>query len=341
MKYSIGYQLPDELDTTFEICQDFSHHISDVFFSWGTEPNGRSPLGSESQREEIEKIQTKELKKIKEMGKTLTLLLNANCYGESGASFELKERVIGIVERLRGELGLDFITTASPFVADVLKEKYGSDIHIKASVNMRIGSIAAMKQLAGSFDSFYIKKEVNRDFEKIKELRLWCENNGKKIHMLANSGCLTDCAFQTFHDNLIAHQKPDGDYGTDTGYPAPCHKYLKSLKGMDGITEFMRSNWVRPEEIQLYEDYFDEIKLATRMHSRPRMVVAAYCRGRFSGNLLDLTEPSYSKLFSGYVIDNTLIPKDWFAIASVCSKKCENCNVCANALKSSLVKYMV
>ena len=331
--------MPDELDTTFDLCCDFSEHISDVFFSWSTEPNGRSPLGTESQKEQIEKTQTDELRKIKDMGKTLTLLLNANCYGEDGASLRLKTRVLDIVERLRGELGIDYITTASPFIADVLKEKYAEDIHIKASVNMRIGSVTAMKQLASSFDSFYVKKEVNRDFEKIRELSQWCKENGKKLHMLANSGCLTDCAFQTFHDNLIAHQKPDGDYGLDVGYPAPCHKYLKSLQGMDGMTEFMRSNWVRPEEIHLYEEYFDEVKLATRMHSRPRMVVAAYCRGRFSGNLLDLTEPSYSKLFRGYVIDNTLIPKDWFSLASNCKKNCENCYVCENALKSSLVKY--
>lgn len=341
MKYSIGYQLPDELDTMYDICADFSEHISDVFFSWGTEPNGRSPLGTESEREQIEKIQTEELRKIKDMGKTLTLLLNANCYGEDGASIKLKERVLGLTERLRGELGIDYVTTASPFVADVLKEKYGSDIHIKASVNMRIGTISAMKQLSRSFDSFYVRKEVNRDFEKLAELSEWCSKNGKKLHMLANSGCLTDCAFQTFHDNLIAHQKPDGDYGLDVGYPAPCHKYLSSLDGMDGITEFMRSNWVRPEEIHLYDKYFDEVKLATRMHSRPRMVIAAYARGRFSGNLLDLTEPSYSRLFKGYVIDNTLIPKEWFTLASNCGKKCENCSVCANALKCSLVKYMV
>lgn len=341
MRYSIGYQLPDELDTTFDICQDFSEHISDVFFSWGTEPNGRSPLGTEDEKEIIEKVQLEELKKIKDMGKTLTLLLNANCYGEDGASLKLKERILGIVERLRGELGIDYITTASPFIANILKEKYAQDIHIKASVNMRIGTVAAMKQLSDSFDSFYVRKEVNRDFEKIKELSEWCQKHGKKLHMLANSGCLTDCAFQTFHDNLIAHQKPDGDYGLDVGYPAPCHKYLKSLEGMDGMTEFMRSNWVRPEEIHLYEEYFDEVKLATRMHSRPRMVVAAYCRGKFSGNLLDLTEPSYSRLFRGYVIDNTLIPDEWFKLASNCKKNCEKCYVCQNALKSSLVKYTV
>lgn len=339
MKYSIGYQLPDEFDTTLDICKDYSDHISDVFFSFGNEPNGRSPLGREDEKELIEKIQLNELKSIKILGKTLTLLLNANCYGEDGSSLKLKNHIYSLIEYLNENLGIDYVTTASPFVADVLKEKYGDKIHIKASVNMRIGSVTAMKQLQDSFDSYYIKKEVNRNFDKIKELSDWCRENNKKIHILANSGCLTDCAFQTFHDNLIAHQKPGGDYGLNVGYSAPCHKYLKSLDGMDGITEFMRSNWIRPEEVHLYEDYFSEMKLATRMHSRPRMVIAAYCRQRFKGNLLDLTEPSYSKLFKGYVIDNTLIPSDWFSYASTCRKNCENCHVCENALKSSLVKY--
>ncbi|MBQ4515364.1 MAG: hypothetical protein II978_01095 [Clostridia bacterium] len=339
MKYSIGYQLPDELDTTLEICKDFNEHISDVFFSWGNEPNGRSPLGRDDEKEIIEKVQLEELKSIKSLGKTLTLLLNANCYGEDGASLKHKNHILGLVKYLKENIDIDYITTASPFIADVLKEKYGNDIHIKASVNMRIGSVSAMRQLKSSFDSFYIKKEINRDFDKIKELDGWCKANGKKLHMLANSGCLTDCAFQTFHDNLIAHQKPDADYGLNVGYPAPCHKYLKSLDGMDGITEFMRSNWIRPEDIHHYEEHFDEVKLATRMHSRPRMVIAAYCREKFKGNLLDLTEPSYSQLFKGYVIDNTLIPKEWFKLSTECKKKCDECNVCKNALKSSLVKY--
>lgn len=341
MKYSIGYQLPDEFDTTFDICNDYADYISGVFFSWGNEPNGRSPLGTEREREEIEKIQLSELKRIKFLGKKLTLLLNANCYGEYGASDKLKKHIIGLVDMLKTEAGIDYVTTSSPFIADVLKEKYDDDIRIKASVNMKIGSVASMKQLSSSFDEFYIKKDINRNFQEIEKLSNWCREHGKKLNILANSGCLTECAFQTFHDNLIAHQKIEYDDGLNIGYPAPCHKYLSSLDCFESMTQFMQSNWIRPEEIYLYEKYFDEVKLATRMHSRPRMVIAAYCRGSFKGNLLDLTEPSYSKLFKGYVIDNTLVSKDWFNFASSCNKQCEDCNVCENVLKSALVKYKI
>ena len=61
MKYSIGYQLPDDLDTTYDLCVDFAEKISDVFFSWGNEPNGRSPLGTDEVREEIENERRNEI----------------------------------------------------------------------------------------------------------------------------------------------------------------------------------------------------------------------------------------------------------------------------------------
>ena len=338
MRYSIGYQLPDALDSTLEICKDYRDHINDVFFSFGTEPSGRSPLGTAGEKETIEALQLEELAQIKALGIGLTLLLNANCYGSEATSQNLKDRTIALVDKLQQAVGIDSVTTASPFVADVLKNAY-HDLQITASVNMRVGSITAMKQLSGSFDGFYVKKEVNRDFAKLKQMHAWCEANGKKLHMLANSGCLTDCAFQTFHDNLIAHQRPEEDPGVSMGYPAPCHRYLAGLPVQEGLAEFMRGNWVRPEEIALYEPYFDVVKLATRMHARPRMVVAAYCRGRFKGNLLDLTEPSYSHLFRGYVVDNTRIPKPWFSMASGCGKRCEDCHVCENAIRQATVRY--
>lgn len=340
MKYSIGYQLPDEYYSTLEICEDYSEHISDVFFAYGNEPSGRFPLGDEQDLEIITEQQLKELAEIKKMGKKLTLLLNANCYGEEAASTALRDRIVSLCYMLGEKLGIDAVTVASPFVAQVIKSEFGSSLKIKASVNMRIGSIRAMKQLADSFDGFYLKKELNRNFEAIEELKGWCERSGKELYMLANSGCITDCAYQTFHDNLIAHQKYGGSYdGLNVGYPAPCHKLLKSYGLTGGLCEFLGTGWVRPEQIHFYEKYFEEIKLATRMHSRPEMVVAAYCRGKFSGNLLDLTEPSFSHLFKGYVLDNSLIRDGQFERLFNCNHDCDKCGACESIVKKALVKY--
>ena len=338
MKFSIGYQLPDEYTSFPEICREYGEKISDVFFSWGNEPSGRFPLGTEKELPSIIECQTAELSEIKRLGKKLTLLLNANCYGEAAASEEFGKRIVSLASELYDKLSIDAVTTASPFIAEILKREFGNTLKIKASVNMRIGSVKAMRQL-GDFDGFYVKKELNRSLHAIAELKNWCQDNGKELYMLANSGCITDCAYQTFHDNMIAHQTlDDAKHGTGTGYSAPCHKLLKSFGLIGGVSEFMGAGWIRPEEIHLYEPYFDEIKLATRMHSRPEMIIAAYCRGRFRGNLLDLTEPSFSSLFRGYVLDNTLISNDAALKLFNCDHRCDRCGTCENIVRSALVR---
>jgi hypothetical protein len=100
----------------------------------------------------------------------------------------------------------------------------------------------------------------------------------------------------------------------------------------------MGAGWIRPEEIHLYEPYFDEIKLATRMHSRPEMIIAAYCRGRFRGNLLDLTEPSFSSLFRGYVLDNTRVSEEDIMKLFGCDHRCDRCGACEAIVRSALVR---
>ncbi len=342
MQYAIGYQLPDEYNSVYELCRDYTDHVSEVYFSFSDEPSCRATLTGKTpaETEAIRQLQLEELREIKKLGKRLTLLYNANCYGAAATSVSLERHVVERTDFLKKELMIDAVTTTSPFLAEVLKRAYGNALQIRASVNMRIGSIQAMEQLAECFDGYYLQKEYNRDLRQIEVLKNWCDANGKQLHILANSGCMQNCAFQTFHDNLIAHKVgEDTTEVVSTGFSAPCHKFLHGLGPEQGITRFLQSNWIPPEEVHRYEPYFSEMKLATRMHARPRMVLAAYCRGRFSGNVLDLTEPSYSVLFRGYVLDHTKIPKDWFTRALSCSKDCTRCSLCHEAVQNAVFRY--
>lgn len=64
----------------------------------------------------------------------------------------------------------------------------------------------------------------------------------------------------------------------------------------------------------------DVVKLATRQHDRPRMVIGAYASGRFDGNLTMLMEPNFSSLFGRESwIDNRRFPDDWFGTAADCA----------------------
>ncbi len=74
------------------------------------------------------------------------------------------------------------------------------------------------------------------------------------------------------------------------------------------------------------------MKLATRMHSRPRLVLHAYANARHHGNLLDLLEPAFSTLLAPHWIDNDAFPQDWFQRTSTCHAACHRCTYCADTL---------
>lgn len=339
MKYSIGYWLPNEFDSTVDVCRDYMQHISNVYFSFANEKSGRLPLCGANDLKSIEGVQLDELRKIKDMGKSLTLLLNASCYGEGAVSISLMEHILNICKRLKQTVDIDRVTTTSPFIAEVVKGHFGNDINVIASVNMRIGSIKAMEQLQHYFDGYYLAKECNRNSLLLNELLDWCEQNEKQAFLLANSGCIPHCAFQAFHDNLVSHQ--DVSYRDDTswlGLPSPCHRFISSMKPADGLAYFLAGSWIRPEDIRHLEGRFNEIKLATRMHASPRRIISAYVRGRYKGNLLDLTEPSFSRDFPYTVLDNTLIPDDFFDTVSSCDKKCSSCSYCKKCAAISTLK---
>ena len=338
MKYSIGYQLPDEFESVVDLCRDYHGSISNVYFSWADEKSGRLPLCSERDADAVKTVLLRELKEIRVMGKTLTLLLNANCYGEEAVSQAFRDRILFLCEYLKKEVDIGRVTTTSPFAADVISSHFRGEIKVIASVNMRVGTIRAMEQLSDYFDGFYMAKECNRNPKKIEELKAWCDRHGKALCILANSGCMPYCGFQTFHDNLVAHQGADSIIDDSWGgLPSPCHKYFRSMKKEDAMAYFLQGTWVRPEDTHYYEPYFSEMKLATRMHGRMRMIVGAYARGSYRSNLLDLTEPSFSRDLKGVVLDNTRVTKGFFEHILGCDKNCEVCDFCKKTAQNAAV----
>ena len=177
MRYTIGYQLPDELDSTFALCRDFSDAISGVYFSLPGAPSARSVIDPACGEEMFE-----ELKGIAGLQKRLILLYNANCYGAHATSADFRARILADLDFAQRELGVSDVTTASPFVAGVIKDAY-PHVQVCASVNMRIGSIPAM-QLLTDFDAFYLQRELLYDFERIAILKRWCDAHGKTLRLI-------------------------------------------------------------------------------------------------------------------------------------------------------------
>lgn len=336
LKFAVGYQLKKN-DTFIDMICESSSNIYEVYFSMPGIANGRNSRNIDLSLTDYEyqSLLEKDLQKFSQNNIDLNLLLNAECYGKYAQSRFFFNKIGDTVDYLLSHYNLKSVTTTSPLIAKFLKQNF-SDIDVRASVNMEIGTTEGLEYIAEYFDSFYAKRECNKDFNQLKKLRSWCDNNGKKLFGLANSGCLNYCSAHTFHDNLVAHENEIAEMDNAYQFEGQCRLFLKDIEKREKWLSI--SNFIRPEDIYLYEGFFDGIKLATRVNKKPEKILEAYIKGSYNGNLPEIMEPDHSALFYPNVVDNKKIAKDFAIKTATCNKNCDTCGYCKKVLSDSLIR---
>ena len=326
MKFSVGYQVKTD-DTFVSYITKHASDISEVYFSWGDFASGRNKMtvNSNLSPEAALEKQKCDIEKIAKQGIKLNLLFNANCYGENSLSREFFNSVGDTVDFIISNYGLQSVTTASPVIARFIKNNF-ENIKTRTSINMEIGTKEGAEYLFDYYDGFYLKREYNRNFKFIKEFKEFLNSNGKTLHCLANSGCLNYCSARTFHDNLVAHETELMKQDNAIIFKSACSEFLKS--GNNKRRFFEVTNFIRPEDVYLYEDLFDCLKLATRVSKIPERTVEAYINRSYRGLITDLLEPDNAFYMFPYVLENRFIPKDFGVITGNCDKNCDKCGYC-------------
>ena len=252
MKYIVGYPIKENKAFLSDIINS-KDSISEVYFSWGDLPNGRSALSTDEAQTsfEIQQRQASDLKLLSSEGVKLNMLFNANCYGKDSQSRAFFYKIGNLIDYIQREFGLSSVTTGSPLIAKFVKENF-EGIDVRASVNMEIGSIEGISYVSGFFDSFYVKRELNRNLPMLLKLRRWCDDNGKQMYLLANSGCLNNCSAHIFHDNLVAHEAEISAMDNGYQFRGVCWDFLSDKQNLEKWLQ--RTNFIRPEDIELYDD---------------------------------------------------------------------------------------
>ena len=284
MKYSVGYQpLSGWIDSIVESAR----FVQDVYFSAASMPSGRLAVSDESR-------QLDDIGRLADAGLRLGLLFNANCYGSKALSKEFFSQVGMTVERFSAGGSLKSVTTTSPVVAKFVKDNF-PELETRASVNMEIGTVEGMEYLADVFDGYYLKRELNRDLSAVRTIKDWCDANGKKLYILANSGCLNHCSSHVFHDNLVAHEQEIAKEDNGYCYRGTCWKWLSDPGNRAKWRA--RTNWIAPEDVKNYEGLCAAMKLATRINVNPTRVLLSYAAGEHLGDIRDLLEPNHAELW--------------------------------------------
>lgn len=307
----------------------FHENIYEVYFSWGDIPNGRGLSAEALHLAPFEAMnrQLFELESLSKKGINLNLLLNGNCYGRQSLSRSFFNKIGNVIESLSGRINLRSVTTASPMIAKFVKNNF-PELKARASVNMGIGSAQGMDYVSEYFEGYYMQRELNRNLEAIKHLKKWCDDNGKELYMLANSGCLNHCSVHNFHDNLVAHEQEIMGMDNAFDFRGVCHDYL--AKKEKQVSVIRDTNFVRPEDLYLYEPYFPAIKLASRSNRNPATLLEAYVTRKYIGNITGLLEPDHAEALYPVILENSKFPLEFAERVLSCDKNCTQCDFCHN-----------
>lgn len=325
MRFSIGYQTNEQLKKSILRHPDV---IREVYFPWGKFPTGRGVFAGFEAQKQLEM----DLRDYMDAGLSLNWLLNGNCFGRYAQSRILFQEIGDQAQYLINRFSLTSMTTASPLIARFLKNNFPK-LEIRASVNMEIGTPEGVEYLLPWFDGFYLKREYNYDLVRLKQMRKFTLDHGKKLYLLANSGCLNYCSARTFHDNLVAHQHEIAEMDNALDFHGVCHLFLNDPANRTRLLE--HTSFIRPEDASEFEPYCDGLKLATRTNRNPTDVTEAYAAASWHGNILDLTEPAFSGHFYPEILANDRIPATWLKHRLRCRKNCDRCDYCARIQKQA------
>lgn len=340
IKFSVGYPCYTPI-SFYDNIFPYLDSIGEVYFGWSNFSTGRATFEKDPRYNQ--ELLISDLKKFNKKGIALNLLLNGNCYGARAISVSLKDEVIDIIKEVTEFVSINSVTVASPYLAHIVKTNF-PDIDVRASVNMWIDGVGGMSQCKDIFDSFYVKRDYNYCINEIKEEKLWCEENGKRLYLLANSGCLPNCSYHTFHDNMVSHSKDLEKQIKDNDFePFVCRKII-SLE--ENRYMLLSGNLIRPEDVCNYAGLVDGVKLATRIHPYPSILIRSYVKGEWDGNLTELTEPGFADLLGPYKLKNSALPKDFWISKTNCKRAynrgvthyCKDCGYCSNAYNKILYR---
>lgn len=228
--------------------------------------------------------------------------LNLSCFDNKEFTEEGKTELINELRKLVS-LGITNFTVALPSIVDILEKEF-PEVDVTLSIICGVDSLSKMKHFCSykNIKNIYIHEKVYRQMSLMKELTDIAHKFNKKVGVIVNSFCLSDCPFRAYHYNFGAHATMGSSYIIPEYYGSKC-----ALMKIGDKRNVLNAPWIRPDDIQRYIDIgIDRFKISGReMHSNNAdmfKVLETYNSKKFEGNLAELfmcfTKCAYSEIFN-------------------------------------------
>lgn len=229
---------------------------------------------------------------IRARGMRFNYLLNATCLDNREFSRAGRNRIRRLLDWI-SEAGADTVTLGLPQLVTLVKKEY-PHLRVAITTNVMADNLERVRYWEewGADQITLSYTDLNRDFG---ELRRIAAHARCEIVLLCNLICRRFCPFQSLHANFHSHASQSGHGGGR--FPLDFYCLHCAAHSFTEPVEILRSPWIRPEDLALYEAAgLRRFKLAERGLRTPELarIVRAYTERRYDGNLLDLI-PSLSK----------------------------------------------
>lgn len=214
-------------------------------------------------------------------------IMNSPCLDNMEFTRRGQKRITSILNRLI-DAGVDIVTVSNPFLMEIIKTRFP---HLKVSISVfafvdDLQKVRYWENLGA--DSITLNSIlINRDFDTLKKIRA---SSRCELTIMVNQCCVQSCNLSApYHALTISHASqmhhPSGGFMID-------YCFLRcSLMRMSEPLNFIKADWVRPEDLRLYEEMgYERFKIIERTAPTDVLVqrVKAYASRRYDGNFYDL-----------------------------------------------------
>jgi collagenase-like PrtC family protease len=280
---------PDFIDQLHALNQEFSASGGRIAEIYGSFQEGAFNSARPSKylpavnREQFQR----HVASAKDKGITFNYLFNAPSYANLEYTHEGRTELAELLGFLV-DAGVASVTVAIPYMVEIIRSTF-PQLEVVTSTIGYVGAVAGINQYqeAGAA-RIVLDVEVNRDFQ---FLRTASAESPVPLEIIVNPVCISQCHFKYNHYCVASMGSQSFLRG---GAGIPYNQYYLNwcfLQKLQKEGEFVKSPWVRPEDLHLWEEagisYF---KIAGR--GLPGSEILRLCRSYlaqdFSGNLLDL-----------------------------------------------------
>ncbi|MFZ0800149.1 MAG: radical SAM protein [Terriglobales bacterium] len=231
---------------------DFGREICEVYIPFPPEVigSGRPPQPSEHSQEFLESGLF-----------AINVLVNPVVFRES--IDVVAPRVVATLRTWRERYGIVGATASNLLLASRIRDAL-PELQLVASTLLEIATPVQALMVDGIFDVLVPATKVMRDISALRALRKAFRG---RVRLIVNEACLPGCPHRTqhFYEMSAGFKKPE----------SLCHRILEREPWLR-----LTGAWVLPQHLHLYDNTYDELKLAGRVTLRDpvryRQVLEAY-----------------------------------------------------------------